>query len=1013
MLDINRYRLNLYELLYKYPLCNYMTKTEDVYRRTQVMFIGGKEKAVETYKTMFWASQYPDSILHMTYCGEAEEIDYVKGIFEDKVMFPAFDEYLEKGYAEEPDYIDDNGILTDTRYHYIIIATGDAYKDWELLVKLESVYGNSSDFGKQVMLAVYNAGLADKLASLNWDKVSKNVNIIQFEMSDQQIKSSDLKRVAANMNLAYSLMYDQRLNVESNLKEFDNMCNEEFEIINSDKYDADSSYASAVSISSKLAYCLEYAKESGLDTEYNGNEAVSILTTAIARNNDLYKQLYYWEHKRWNAYMVMRGYRQPQKDEWDFVYSHGNKNVDIKRKLHVCLCESGKQLNQDMNNPSFWKSVKNKLDPLDYVSYSCNLIASNKTKEIENNIYNKYSFLNGILFKELKESIENLFLDVGNANDDFRRTYNFYLQFPEVQSNRIIREQFEQLNEDINVVIIRNKHIDFFKYDAQLVKLIPFVLWYGRKYSEVFVFSQGIAAKDVIIPTLLYAKQAYFVSDTVVDKYKMVIKRYFEERGDNTKVQFISYDEMLKLVDSKRIDNYVITGEGEEKEDFISTKNKVVNVRYDIQKNEIKNRIFVGLNNQSISVREFIRLQGGDVQAEYRDTLSRKTYAEYEKLFWNFSETRNSGTYKYVPWNKVIKIFTEDSRQKNGALQIENKNVLLTANNKDMIYVCDICLSQEKYLNNLLDNFLITLSDYHLIGNFNVVLKDKNVNIQFITYHKEICEIVESYQKQDAECIIADLVMGKKKLNRNDLIIQYSKDICIAIDKSKNRNEFRAQYYEPLLKELKSLGAIYDYQVKDGMLISVLIKDMRIILNLFEKEGDIFEKIAYHRFRNSAFFDDVRNGVYFYWNRDIYDRASQQKKLKNMLDDISKADIVGLIDADTFCEVHNKVYSTEIFDYDKSQVSNEIDVIATRGMQAYFISCKAASDIVMGYELEIANHAKNAGAVPVLCTSKKLSNNSDAVLSRASEVDKIVFIGKDELMEQNDFNNQIEQLMLI
>lgn len=1008
MLDINRYRLNLYSLLYKNPLCEYMIKLENGSNRMNVMFIGDKEKAVETYKTMFWASQYPGSMLHMTYCGEAEEIDYVKEIFEDKVMFPALAEYLEKGYAEKLDYIDDNGILTDTRYHCIIIATGDAYKDWELLVKLESVYGNSSDSGNQVMLAVYNDGLADKLASLNWDKVSKNVNIIQFEMSDQQIKSSDLKRVAANMNLAYSLMYDQRLNIDSNLKEFDNMCNEEFEIINSDKYDADSSYASAVSISSKLAYCLEYSKENGLDMEYNGNKAVSILTTAIAQNNDLYKQLYYWEHKRWNAYMVMRGYRQPQKEEWDFVYSHGNKNVDIKRKLHVCLCESGKQLNQDMNKPSFWKSIKNKLDPLDYVSYSCNLIASNKAKEIENNIYSKYSFLNGILFKELKESIENLFLDVGNANDDFRRTYNFYLQLPEVQSNRIIREQFEQLNEEMNVVIIRNKHIDFFKYDAQLVKLIPFVIWYGRKYSEVFVFSKGIAANDVIIPTLLYAKQAYFVSDNVTDKYKMVVKRYFEERGDNTKVQFISYNEMLELVDNKSIDNYVITGDGEEKEDFISKKNKVVNVRYDIKKNEIKNRIFVGLNNQSISVREFIRLQGGDVQAEYRDTLSRKTYAEYEKLFWNFSETRNSGTYKYIPWNKVIKIFTEDSRQKNGVIQIENKNVILTANNKNMIYVCNICIAQEKYLNNLLDNFLITLCDYHLIGNFNVVLKDKNVNIQFITYHKEICEIIESYQKQDAECIIADLVIGKKNLNRNDLILQYSKDFCIAIDKSKNRNEFRAQYYEPLLKELKSLGAIYNYHVKDGMLISVLIKDMRIILNLFEKEGDIFEKIVYHRFRNSAFFDDVRNGVYFYWNRDTYDRTSQQKKLKNMIDDISKADIVGLIDADTFCEVHNKVYSTEIFDYDKSQVSNEIDVIATRGMQAYFVSCKAASDIVMGYELEIANHAKNAGAVPVLCTSKKLSNNSDAVLSRASEVDKIVFISKDELMEQNSFNNQIE-----
>ena len=53
---------------------------------------------------------------------------------------------------------------------------------------------------------------------------------------------------------------------------------------------------------------------------------------------------------------------------------------------------------------------------------------------------------------------------------------------------------------------------------------------------------------------------------------------------------------------------------------------------------------------------------------------------------------------------------------------------------------------------------------------------------------------------------------------------------------------------------------------------------MRIICNLFEKEGDIFEKITYHRFRNSAYFYDVRNGVYFYWNRNSYDNAQQQEK---------------------------------------------------------------------------------------------------------------------------------------
>lgn len=54
MLDINRYRLNLYSLLYKNPLCEYMIKLENGSNRMNVMFIGDKEKAVETYKTMFW-----------------------------------------------------------------------------------------------------------------------------------------------------------------------------------------------------------------------------------------------------------------------------------------------------------------------------------------------------------------------------------------------------------------------------------------------------------------------------------------------------------------------------------------------------------------------------------------------------------------------------------------------------------------------------------------------------------------------------------------------------------------------------------------------------------------------------------------------------------------------------------------------------------------------------------------------------------------------------------------------
>lgn len=1008
MLDINKYRLNLYELLYKQPLCNFKI-AKDGMDKMKVLFIGDKDKAIETYKTMFWASQYPNCRLEMTYYGSYIDTEYVAGYFGDIDRFPAYDDYVKNGYAEKLIYSNDKDKLCNSDSRYIIIATDDAYKDWEYLVNLEDKYGENDSEENKVVLAVYNDGLADKFTSLNWDKVAKNVTICQFENSEEQINESELKRIAANMNLAYSMMYDQRLNIESNLAEFDKLCREEFDFADTNKYDADSSYASAVSISMKLSYCIEYMMTSEAGVK-NNNDGIQILSEAIIKNSDLYKSLYYWEHRRWNAYMVMRGYRQPKNEEWDFVYSDNKKSSDIDSKLHVCLCESGKQLNSDMDKPSFWKSIKKNLEPLDYVSYRCNLIAENKTKELQKSIYNKYSFINSVLFRDLKENIENLFAEVGNANDDYKKSYEYYMQLPEVQSNKTIKNSMEQMNRELNVVITRNKHVDFFKYDAQLVQLIPFVLWYGKKYSEVFVFSNGVAASDVIIPTILYAKKAYFVSDKNTDKYKNVVCRYFKTRGNNTEPEFITYQEMLRIVEEKTIDEYVITGEGENKEEFLTRKREVVNLRYDVKNNKINyQNIFVGLNSQNISVREFIQLQGGDIQEEFRDTLPRKTYAEYESLFWKFSRTKQIGNYRYVPWNKVIKIFTKDSRLEGGKIHINQECINLDISEHKTIYVCDKIIPLENYVNNMLDSFLISMSDYCLIGNYSVMLEEDNIHICFLTYHKEICDIVESYEGQDVDCNVAKLALENKNLQRDNLITQSSKKFIIAYENCKNNYEFKIQYYEELLKELKKFGAIYGYEVENGLLRSVTVKDMRIICNLFEKEGDIFEKITYHRFRNSAYFYDVRNGVYFYWNRNSYDNAQQQKKLKKMVEETASNDIAGLIDADTFCLLHNKVYGAgDNNNYKKTQVSNEIDVIATRGMQAYFVSCKAASEIIMGYELEISNHSKNAGAIPVLCSAKKKEDNSDAIISRAKEVEQIMLFGRDELMEQGRFNMEME-----
>lgn len=147
MLEINRYRLNLYELLYENPTCDYRANREDGSTEINILFIGDKDRALETYKTMFWASQYPECKMNMAYMGKREDLNYVKAVLNDKKKYPALNEYIGKGYAAPLSYIElRTGIIGEDIinvgkgfFKYIIVATGDAYRDWEYLSEIEAL----------------------------------------------------------------------------------------------------------------------------------------------------------------------------------------------------------------------------------------------------------------------------------------------------------------------------------------------------------------------------------------------------------------------------------------------------------------------------------------------------------------------------------------------------------------------------------------------------------------------------------------------------------------------------------------------------------------------------------------------------------------------------------------------------------------------------------------------------------------------------------------------------------
>ena len=204
MLEINRYRLNLYELLYENPTCDYRANREDGSTEINILFIGDKDRALETYKTMFWASQYPECKMNMAYMGKREDLNYVKAVLNDKKKYPALNEYIGKGYAAPLSYIElRTGIIGEDIinvgkgfFKYIIVATGDAYRDWEYLSEIEALGEKALE---EILVAVYNDGLEEKFRNINWNKVAKNVRIIQFEKTEEEINRAELKRIAANI----------------------------------------------------------------------------------------------------------------------------------------------------------------------------------------------------------------------------------------------------------------------------------------------------------------------------------------------------------------------------------------------------------------------------------------------------------------------------------------------------------------------------------------------------------------------------------------------------------------------------------------------------------------------------------------------------------------------------------------------------------------------------------------------------------------------------------------------
>lgn len=130
------------------------------------------------------------------------------------------------------------------------------------------------------------------------------------------------------------------------------------------------------------------------------------------------------------------------------------------------------------------------------------------------------------------------------------------------------------------------------------------------------------------------------------------------------------------------------------------------------------------------------------------------------------------------------------------------------------------------------------------------------------------------------------------------------------------------------LGTLKSNNIISNYtEVDDRRNISFRVIDNDFYRFISDKGGNLFEILVYYKLLYTCIFDDVRTGVGFQW----------------------------------------KSGGSEL-------ISNEIDVIATKGVDLVLVSCKTSPMIDNSYIYEIASEAASFGGLAVLAVSQDLSS---------------------------------------
>lgn len=848
------------------------------------------------------------------------------------------------------------------------------------------------------------------------DKSYENVVLFPFGCNDKHsLDEKDFEKGIRRQALLLHKYYMREWNERADRAEI-------WRDFSSEAYNVNSSLCSVLSIPYKLRSV--GIKTTGSEAAAEFRKCVLETDSPSARKN--LNHLIWLEHRRWMCFMVTEGYDRPEeKTVEQYAFRGKNDQRNKQDKLHPCLCDCDMDAgicldrlpHNDWENASL-KSLTEReepLDELDTMSVRFHRLCARRIAQMKENgdfeaafgdleramKAERFPACGSELLDSVKTIYQRMLDNESNINRLWRKTCAAFREAMEEHAKDVrihtgeVSDAFRRLENLMRVVEERNSYHDYKSSDRTILEVLPLLLISDRPIRRIHKPAAEKTWQNIASALIMEPEQLYLYTDDRESLDPEVIKDFLiKERGLDMEEKDIvvkGMDDLRRLVVTERSVRSVldITGLSAE-ETFRITQMEnlkplpVIAFRDGrIQSmNGQSEADHYGVLRRHLTVAETFRLHHASIHSDDSQNYMLGLASNYKKI-WSAYLYMNSFRYRVLveTLNKVEAGHywrLETGKQSDTVLVFEKKRVpggmlqdagvvrVLEEMARDQWIESGYALPGAGQIGMVSVRTGFEQVKEYLEKMFRIL--DRHPYMHRFSYFRTHREPLTERPSADPfyyiydDTLVVDEILKERPIDAKNMSLKKVLETALcSLERARSGPEAAIiEKYEgdsdPLIEPVPQDAS--SFRMK-------FIYRSRSTKECLMKEGNILEAYVYHTIWENALVDDVKLNVAFTWDAEDPKDALE-----------------------------------------KGAITNEIDLICTRNMQTYFISCKQSMPVT-AYLQEIRYFADYFGmdgkAILVTSnqrTSSQQKQNTANLISARSQKMHVYYIDR-EMMGDN------------